>query len=94
MFLLTNSGFKFVDSGMKYLVGEHWRQLFDVTIVDAMKPNWYRSDAPFRRYDAQNHFIKWGPVDPESVTKGEPARPLCLCFVVACRSALPNRSLL
>eukprot|EP00750_Incisomonas_marina_P033622 INCI9916.3.p2 GENE.INCI9916.3~~INCI9916.3.p2 ORF type:complete len:178 (-),score=23.85 INCI9916.3:58-591(-) len=76
MFLLTNSGFKFVNAGMNYLVGENWREFFDVTIVDAQKPNWYRTNTPFRRYDSTDHFIKWGPVEPESVIKGHRAHQL------------------
>uniref|UniRef100_A0A8C6P0Q8 5'-nucleotidase domain containing 3 n=1 Tax=Nothobranchius furzeri TaxID=105023 RepID=A0A8C6P0Q8_NOTFU len=39
MFLITNSPFDFVNRGMSYIVGEDWRDLFDVVIVQADKPN-------------------------------------------------------
>ncbi len=40
MFLMTNSGFEFVNAGMRHLLGEDWRSFFDLVIVDANKPNW------------------------------------------------------
>ncbi|KAI9230947.1 MAG: HAD-superfamily hydrolase, partial [Piptocephalis tieghemiana] len=48
-FLLTNSGFKFVDKGLAYVTGrDDWRDLFDLTIVRSAKPTFYRSNQPFR----------------------------------------------
>lgn len=40
----------FSDQGMKYLTSNpDWRDLFDVVIVSARKPEFYRSRRPFRR---------------------------------------------
>ena len=49
MFLITNSGFDFVNKGMKYLVGKDWLDAFDVVIVDANKPTFFkRNSTPLR----------------------------------------------
>ncbi|RKP27989.1 HAD-superfamily hydrolase [Syncephalis pseudoplumigaleata] len=49
LFLLTNSGYEFVDRGLAYITGcKDWRDLFDVCIVNAMKPAFYRGRRPFR----------------------------------------------
>ncbi|KAJ1915530.1 hypothetical protein H4219_004268 [Mycoemilia scoparia] len=54
LFLLTNSGFEFVDKGLQILFGtKDWRDLFDVAIVSARKPAWYSSNRPFRRVDTR-----------------------------------------
>uniref|UniRef100_A0A672GEC8 5'-nucleotidase domain-containing protein 3-like n=1 Tax=Salarias fasciatus TaxID=181472 RepID=A0A672GEC8_SALFA len=50
MFLITNSPFDFVNRGMSYIVGEDWRDLFDVVIVQADKPGFFNDRRkPFRR---------------------------------------------
>ncbi|MGH0115674.1 UNVERIFIED_CONTAM: hypothetical protein FKN15_037997 [Acipenser sinensis] len=50
MFLITNSPFDFVDRGMNYIVGKDWRDLFDVVIVLADKPDFFNDKRkPFRR---------------------------------------------
>ena len=46
--MLTNSGFDFVDRGMRFLIGPEWRQLSDLVIVSAQKPAFYTRDSPFR----------------------------------------------
>ncbi|KAM3589439.1 hypothetical protein VKS41_000302 [Umbelopsis sp. WA50703] len=49
-FLLTNSSFQYIDLGMKYLTSSpDWRDLFDWVIVSARKPEFYRTERPFRR---------------------------------------------
>lgn len=48
LFLASNSNFEFVSAGMTYLVGENWRKYFDVVIVSARKPTFYRANQPFR----------------------------------------------
>ncbi|KAI7885017.1 HAD-superfamily hydrolase [Lichtheimia hyalospora FSU 10163] len=61
-FLLTNSSLPFIDQGMKFLTSNpDWRDLFDVVIVSARKPEFYRSRRPFRRaqeptWDSVNKF--------------------------------------
>ncbi|XP_036616201.1 5'-nucleotidase domain-containing protein 3 isoform X2 [Trichosurus vulpecula] len=50
MFLITNSPSSFVDKGMRYIVGKDWRDLFDVVIVQAEKPNFFNDRRrPFRK---------------------------------------------
>jgi HAD superfamily 5'-nucleotidase-like hydrolase len=62
LFLLTNSPFRFVDAGMRYLLRDYlsdgskpsWRELFDVVVVNAMKPAFFtHSHSPrlFRKID-------------------------------------------
>lgn len=56
LFLITNSGFPFVDAGMKFLIGNHWRDLFEVIITKARKPKFFNeSKRPFRIYDPQSN---------------------------------------
>lgn len=64
-FLLTNSPFNFVDVGMHYMLQhtlpslgvEKWQDLFDIVMVNARKPNFYTSTAPFREYDPVSNTI-------------------------------------
>ncbi|XP_052217507.1 5'-nucleotidase domain-containing protein 3-like isoform X2 [Dreissena polymorpha] len=53
LFIISNSGFPFIDAGMKYMVGPGWQDLFDVVVVDARKPKFFNeaSGRPFRLYD-------------------------------------------
>ncbi|GAQ77600.1 haloacid dehalogenase-like hydrolase superfamily hydrolase [Klebsormidium nitens] len=68
LFILTNSPFFFVDGGMRYLFqddgqdGQSWRQLFDVVIALADKPNWYTSERPFRFYNDKKDSLTWRTV--------------------------------
>lgn len=69
LFLLTNSGYDYIDAGLSYMFGtKEWRDLFDVVIVSARKPSWYLSHRPFRvvptRHNAANMTTQpWAPVD-------------------------------
>ena len=57
LFLMTNSEFYFVDAGMKYLVGNDWRDLFDVIICSARKPKFFSANEksrPFRRLNTHD----------------------------------------
>lgn len=47
LFLITNSPFKFVDCGMKYMIGSDWRQLFDIIIVQARKPKFFTTQTRY-----------------------------------------------
>ena len=74
LFLLTNSPLDFVEAGMKFLVGGDWMKLFDVSIFEAGKPNWFSGEKPFRSLDATRSFVKWGTVHPDDVlVKGGPS---------------------
>ncbi|ORY98062.1 HAD-superfamily hydrolase [Syncephalastrum racemosum] len=59
-FLLTNSSFPFISTGMEHLTSSpEWRDLFDCVIVLARKPEFYRSHRPFRRVSEPT----WDSVD-------------------------------
>lgn len=52
--------FKFVSCGMKYIVGDDWKDLFDIVIVSARKPAFYNSCKPFRGIDSltgESHLL-------------------------------------
>ncbi|XP_011623916.2 5'-nucleotidase domain-containing protein DDB_G0275467 isoform X1 [Amborella trichopoda] len=69
LFLLTNSPYYFVDGGMQFMLqefgenGDSWRELFDVVIVQANKPNFYTSEHPFRCYDVEKDKLAFSKVD-------------------------------
>jgi HAD superfamily 5'-nucleotidase-like hydrolase len=71
VFLLSNSGFPFIDAGMTYLLSsfvqdrklKSWRELFDIIIVDAKKPSWYSQSSKFRRVDTDTGALSISPVD-------------------------------
>jgi HAD superfamily 5'-nucleotidase-like hydrolase len=66
-FLVTNSGFEFIDKGLAYILGTNeWRSLFDVVIVDSNKPLFYSGRRPFRRIATRfssTHEPGWQFVD-------------------------------
>ena len=63
IFLITNSPFETVDKGMTYMVGASWRQLFDIIIVQAGKPNFFTNNAmPFRELDLDRRVFLWDKV--------------------------------
>jgi HAD superfamily 5'-nucleotidase-like hydrolase len=68
-FLLTNSEFAHVDVVMRHLCGhqmaepERWPEtLFDVVICSAGRPGWFKSDVPFRSFNAASNKVRWLPV--------------------------------
>lgn len=62
MLLMSNSAFWYVDAGMKYIVGEDWRDLFDVVIASAQKPAFYTEKRPFREVSVRTGRIKFKPI--------------------------------
>eukprot|EP00966_Prymnesium_polylepis_P096625 2238861-Prymnesium_polylepis.1 len=46
---------------MRFLVGDHWEELFDVVITSAQKPSFYQRDSPFRVFSSNREFVKWSP---------------------------------
>ncbi|XP_059171170.1 5'-nucleotidase domain-containing protein 3-like isoform X1 [Physella acuta] len=69
LFLISNSGFPFIDHGMKYMVGKEWQELFDVVIVNARKPKFFKEGyRPFRAYNMEQMAPEWGRVT--SLNKG------------------------
>ncbi|XP_051127518.1 uncharacterized protein LOC127248960 [Andrographis paniculata] len=69
LFLLTNSPFYFVDGGMRFMLEDSlgkqdsWRELFDVIIAKANKPDFYTSEHPFRCYDVEKDTLAFSKVD-------------------------------
>ena len=45
---------------MTYLLGENWRDFFDITIVDARKPLWFAEGTVFREVNAETGALKIG----------------------------------
>uniref|UniRef100_A0A0K8V031 5'-nucleotidase domain-containing protein 3 n=1 Tax=Bactrocera latifrons TaxID=174628 RepID=A0A0K8V031_BACLA len=63
LFLVTNSPFSFVNCGMALLVGDKWREHFDVIIVQARKPKFFTDDSrPIRLYDETTNSHVWDRV--------------------------------
>ncbi|KAK7073469.1 5'-nucleotidase domain-containing protein 3, partial [Halocaridina rubra] len=70
IFIITNSPFYFVNAGMSYLLGESWRDYFDVVVASAQKPAFFTdSMRPFRELNEEIHMQTWGPV--EKLEKGK-----------------------
>ncbi|KAL8037269.1 hypothetical protein ABFX02_11G029500 [Erythranthe guttata] len=69
LFLLTNSPYYFVDGGMHFMLEDSlgqqdsWRELFDVVIAKANKPDFYTSEHPFRCYDEEKDTLAFSKVD-------------------------------
>ncbi|CAM8917864.1 unnamed protein product [Rhodiola kirilowii] len=69
LFMLTNSPYYFVDGGMRFMFEESmgkddsWRDLFDVVIAKANKPDFYTSEHPFRCYDIEKDTLAFSKVD-------------------------------
>ena len=71
---MTNSEFFFVNRGMTYLVGPDWRDLFDVVICNATKPNFFsasESSRPFRELDLNGDSRKFNWTRVNSLEKGK-----------------------
>lgn len=64
LFLVTNSPYKFVNRGMNMLVGQNWKDYFDVVIVQARKPRFFTDDSrPFRVFDTKTGTHLWDRVE-------------------------------
>ncbi|XVE63461.1 hypothetical protein DITRI_Ditri07aG0022500 [Diplodiscus trichospermus] len=69
LFLLTNSPYYFVNGGMQFMLedskggSDPWRELFDVVIAKANKPDFYTSEHPFRCYDTEKDTLAFTKVD-------------------------------
>uniref|UniRef100_A0A4W3ICX4 5'-nucleotidase domain containing 2 n=1 Tax=Callorhinchus milii TaxID=7868 RepID=A0A4W3ICX4_CALMI len=63
LFLITNSPFSFVDMGMQHMVGQDWRDLFDLVIVQAEKPTFFTDRRkPFRKLDEAGD-LQWDKIN-------------------------------
>ena len=63
LIFVSNSPFWYVDAGMKYVIGDDWREMWDATIVSAGKPRFYtESERPFRQVDQETGRVKFNKV--------------------------------
>lgn len=59
----SNSPFWYVDAGMKHVIGDDWREDWDVVIVSAGKPLFYTEEArPFREVSSVTGRVKFKKV--------------------------------
>lgn len=63
LFVCTNSSFQYLDAGMEFMIGKDWRELFDVVMVSARKPDFYTRNRSFRLFDEKKRRVKWQPVN-------------------------------
>ena len=78
-FLLTNSPYQYVNAAMHHLCGTaEWRQLFDLIICQAGKPDFYSSSRPFRRVIPETNRVDWSPLPSSTdlLRGGEPGQVL------------------
>ena len=61
-FIITNSAYKFVDCGLRHVLGNDWRDLFDVVVVSAHKPDFFTSNRPFRHFNPKRGVPDWSKV--------------------------------
>jgi HAD superfamily 5'-nucleotidase-like hydrolase len=80
LFLATNSAFPYVDKALSYAMGlptqnktnkseGDWKQLFDLIICSASKPDFFNSKKPFRKWNSNINRPLPSPVD--DVVPGE-----------------------
>lgn len=63
IYLLYLSPLPLSNCGMSYLVGSHWRDYFDVVIVQARKPKFFTDESrPIRLYDEKTRSHLWDRV--------------------------------
>lgn len=67
LFLCTNSGYTYSHQAMNHALGlkshsNEWKDLFDVIICSAKKPDFYKSRMPFRLWDAVRRTPTTTPV--------------------------------
>nr|CAD2195722.1 unnamed protein product [Meloidogyne enterolobii] len=64
-FLLTNSEYEYTKAVMTFLLGDKWRDFFDIIIVDARKPLWFGEGTVFREVNIETGALKIGiPIGP------------------------------
>lgn len=63
LIFVSNSPFWYVDAGMKYVIGDNWRDDWDAVITTAGKPNFYTdNNRPFREVCLSTGRIKFDEV--------------------------------
>jgi len=70
LILVSNSPFWYVDAGMRHVIGNDWKDVWEAVIVSAGKPRFYTDDArPFRLVDEDT-----GQISFEKITRLEPGK--------------------
>ena len=65
----SNSPFWYVDAGMKHVIGDDWREDWDVVIVSAGKPLFYTEEArPFREVSSVTGRVKFKKVSVDRLS--------------------------
>ncbi len=94
LIFVSNSPFWYVDAGMKYVIGEQWRDMWDACIVSAGKPRFYtESTRPFREVNQKTGKLKFKRV--ERIDPGEVYSAGCLKELTKCLdwfSAVPTQN--
>ncbi|KAH9193568.1 hypothetical protein AeNC1_004467 [Aphanomyces euteiches] len=62
LFVCTNCSFRYIDAGLRYMVGNDWRELFDLVLVSAKKPDFYTRSRMFRLFDIEKRQVQWQAV--------------------------------
>lgn len=64
LFLCTNSGYHYTDKTLSYAIGhkQDWKELFDVVICSAQKPDWFKTKKPFRLWNIADNRPSITPV--------------------------------
>ncbi len=76
LFLLTNSPWNYTNQMMTYLLGDSmaeypsWRHFFDVLIVNAQKPSWFKEGRPLMERDGDTLRELTGPLERGKVYEG------------------------
>ncbi len=76
LFLLTNSPWHYTNQMMTYLLGEamqeypSWRHYFDVIVVSAQKPSWFKEGRPLMERDGDVLRELSGPLERGKVYEG------------------------
>jgi HAD superfamily 5'-nucleotidase-like hydrolase len=71
LFLCTNSGYHYTDKTLSYAIGHKmdWKELFDVVICSAQKPDWFKTKKPFRMWNIADNRPSITPVG--QLSKGQ-----------------------
>jgi len=83
LIFVSNSPFWYVDAGMKYMLDDKWRDMWDVCIVSAGKPRFYTDNSrPFREVSQSSGRIKFKNI--EKFEPGEVYTEGCLRELTKC----------
>jgi len=70
IFLCTNSSHTYTDKALNYLIGKDWKDLFDIIICSAEKPDFYSRNKSFSIYNQIDKTVEYQP-DLNQLVKGQ-----------------------